>query len=140
MTATLRPLGDVERIRRLLSPERAARRPQPAPSRRSGVVDVDRKPVRIYPPDNPAEHNPADTVAALRLARRTGRVVRHQADGAPVVDVEAELRGMPTEGQRRARTLRALNRLQWGPRDHALIARQRERQRRRAYAGEAAWL
>ena len=50
MTAT-RSLDDVEHIRRLLTPERTARRPVPAQSRPSFIVEVDDRPVRVYADD-----------------------------------------------------------------------------------------
>lgn len=125
MTATLRPLDDVEHIRRLLSPERVARRPIPAPTRPSFVVDLDDRPVRVYA--SRLSHTGEHVDDAIRLARRTGRVVRHDDQGAPIVDHEAELRGMPTAGQCRARTLAALD---WLHRDGAdlQIALRREAQ------------
>lgn len=76
---TRKPLQDVQRIRALLAPERAARRAQPAPDRPCVVRRIDDRPVRLYRPDDPTAHDPALVVAALRRARETGCVLRLDA-------------------------------------------------------------
>ena len=100
---TARPLDDVEQIRRLLAPERAARRPVPAPDRPSFRVSV---------PTTDDDRGPARYVRVYADDRkwRDGFVERMHAAWANA-GRDRELVGMPTAQERADRTARALARL-----------------------------
>lgn len=118
---TARNIDDVEHIRRLLAPERAARRPIPAPNRPHIRGTLDGRRFVDYPPEPWGDQRfpvPSGVTDRVRLAR-----ARHKAAqlAAQVCDVPVDaigahigdtpLRGMPTPAQRRERTERAVARL-----------------------------
>lgn len=95
---TARALDDVEAIRRLLAPERTARRPVPAQGLRAVTVRIDGRPVRVHFADvrELDDDTIPDRIREARARTRTG---------------DRELIGMPTAAERRARTDAALARL-----------------------------
>ena len=95
---TARDLDDVEAIRRLLAPERTARRPVPAQGLRAVTVRIDGRPVRVHFADV-RELDDDEFPDRIRAAR----------ENAPAGG--RELVGMPTPAERAERTARALARL-----------------------------
>lgn len=96
-------LDSIDEIRRRLTPDRLARLGVTAEGLRGTRLWVDGRPVMVYPvPDDPAEAvEPVRTARAAALAQ----AARSSHD----------LRGMPTETERRARTEANLDRLRsWG--------------------------
>lgn len=99
----LRPIDDVEHIRRLLKPERAETTIPPDRPHTRGTLD--RRRYVDYPPQPWGSARfpvPEDVADRVRLARARHE---HEARTMPA----RTPRGLPTEAERRERTIRALD-------------------------------